>query len=187
MTLSSTELSVLVEFLPLLRFPCFVSCLSFLAKDCQGKELRLVTLVNTSRELGSLVTGLHTVLAAVTWSRPQWCSARSVWGLLLLPAPLLPASVAPVRALWFLLPSNNITWVKKKKSQKYSFTKTSVISVTVWKSRQGRSNFKKLEKFKNNDYFFTREVSKLLGAWFLLFKMPYLVYLQTVQARRKLG
>lgn len=129
MTLSSTELSVLVEFLPLLRFPCFVSCLSFLAKDCQGKELRLVTLVNTSRELGSLVTGLHTVLAAVTWSRPQWCSARSVWGLLLLPAPLLPASVAPVRALWFLLPSNNITWVKKKKNHRNTVSQRLLWSV----------------------------------------------------------
>lgn len=80
MILSSTKLSVLVEFLPLLRFSYFVSGLSFLAKDCQGKEWRLVTLINTSRELGNLVTGLHTVLAAVTYSRPRWCSARALCG-----------------------------------------------------------------------------------------------------------
>ena len=80
MTLSSTKLSVLVEFLPLLRFSYFDSCLSFLAKDCQGKECRSVTLVNTSRELGNLLTGLHTVPAAVTYSRPEWCSARALSG-----------------------------------------------------------------------------------------------------------
>lgn len=143
----------------------------------------MVTLVNTSRELENLVTGLQTVLAAVAYNRLVWCGALFFCGALFLPALATSISHFCSGLVVFCFLPITLLELKKKKSQKYSFTKTAVISVTVWKSRQGRSNFKKLEKFKNNDYFFIREASKLLGAWFLPFKMPYLVYLQTVQAR----
>ena len=87
MTLSSTELSVLLEFLPLLlSFSYFFFFLSFLAKDCQGKKLHLVTLVSTSRELENLVASLQTVVATVTYNGLLWCSGLFLCGAFFLPA-----------------------------------------------------------------------------------------------------
>lgn len=88
MTLSSTELSVVLEFLPLLlSFSyLFFFFLSFLAKDCQGKELHLVTLVSTSRELDNLGASLQTVVATVTYNGLLCCRGLFLCGAFFLPA-----------------------------------------------------------------------------------------------------
>lgn len=108
----------------------------------------MVTLVNTSRELENLVTGFQTVVATVTYNRLVCCSALFFCGALFLPALATSISHFCSGLVVFCFLPITLLELKKKKSQKYSFTKTSVISVTIWKSRQGRSNFKKLKSLK---------------------------------------
>lgn len=97
--------------------------------------MHLVILVNTSRELGNLAARLQIVLVRVTYNRLLWGSGLLLCGALFLTALATSIShfcLGPV--VFCFLP---ITLLElKKKSQKYSFTKTSVIRITVW-------NFKK--------------------------------------------